>query len=69
VQPHQERVVAELQELAERRRKLEAFIDGSPIFGALPRDEQKRMLRQQNVMREYEDVLRDRVAHFPEPVL
>jgi len=65
MQPHQERVVAELNELAERRKKLGQFIAGSSLFGGLPTDEQSRLRRQFDIMVQYEGVLQERIDHFP----
>lgn len=65
MQPHEERVVAELKELAEKREKLALFIGESPIFATLPKDEQLRLGRQFDIMLQYEGVLQERIDHFP----
>lgn len=65
MQPHQERVVAELKELTEKREKLAVFIGSSPTFGKLPADEQMRLRRQFDIMVSYEGVLQERIDHFP----
>jgi hypothetical protein len=61
---YQQRVVDELNELAERRVKLFEFIRSNSVWKILPGDEQSRMLHQFDIMCEYEAVLRDRIAHF-----
>lgn len=59
--PHQERVVAEHNELAERMTKLSAFIE-SLAFQALPRDEQGLLVLQKTIMHSYWTVLAERRA-------
>jgi hypothetical protein len=63
LQPHQERVVAELRELDEKLVKLKAFFDGK-IFPTLPEEEQDRLVRQHNYMNAYSNVLGERIAAF-----
>lgn len=65
MQPHEERVVNELKELADKREKLGIFIGGSKLFGSLPTDEQGRLRRQFDVMIQYEGILTERIDHFP----
>ena len=65
MQPHQERVVNELNELKEKREKLGAFIAASPVFTSLPIDEQSRLRRQFDIMISYEGVLQERIDYFP----
>ena len=64
MQPHQERVVAEKSELDDKLNKLKAFIMESPIFKALPAEEQKRLNRQHDVMLEYSNILGERIEAF-----
>lgn len=61
--PHQERVVAEKQELDEKRTKLAAFIVG-PIFSALDEIDRDLLTEQNDIMYEYSDVLRRRIERF-----
>jgi hypothetical protein len=61
---YQQRVVDEFNELVERRSKLGSFITSNSLWHVVPMDEQRRMVRQYDVMLEYEAVLRDRIAHF-----
>jgi len=61
--PHQQRVVAEHAEVAERTQKLEAFTGGD-LFRTLDTHEQARMVRQLNHMRGYRDVLAERIEAF-----
>jgi len=64
MQPHEERVVIELNQLKERRYKLGLFIGGN-VFLGLPAGEQERLTRQFKIMGEYADVLQERIACFP----
>jgi hypothetical protein len=63
MQPHQQRVVAEKDELVEKLTKLNAFIGGATYDG-LPADEQIRLSRQADIMKHYVDILNERVAAF-----
>jgi hypothetical protein len=68
VKPHEERVVAERDEVKERLDKLTAFIEAkpiNPIWAKLPYDEQGRMKIQQFIMKQYVAVLEDRIDNFP----
>jgi stress-induced morphogen len=60
LQPHQQRVVDEKQELDGRRDKLEVFIV-SDLFQTLDSAEQERMLRQAKAMGEYSLILGERI--------
>lgn len=63
--PHQQRVVAEHAECVDRLRKLQAFIantDGQ--FQTLCDEEQRRLVRQEELMNELGIVLAERVAAF-----
>lgn len=64
MQPHEERVVTEQKELAERLSKLRAFIDSSPVFAKLEAPERFLLRHQANVMGEYDSILRERIASF-----
>ena len=63
MQPHQERVVAEQNELGEKLNKLKAFIV-NPIFKTLPEAEQKLLNRQYDAMLEYYNILGERITAF-----
>jgi hypothetical protein len=65
MQPHQERVVTEKNQLDEKIDKLDTFRAGT-IFPTLPEDEQGRLNKQLSFMRSYSGVLADRIAAFPE---
>jgi hypothetical protein len=60
---YQERVIAERDELNTRLRKLGSFID-SEKFETVHVDERRRLLRQLVAMREYFDVLNERISNF-----
>lgn len=63
MQPHQERVVTEKTELDDKLTKLNAFIAGK-TYNGLPEDERTRLARQAEIMKDYSDVLSDRIAAF-----
>ena len=62
--PHQERVVAEKQDLDEKLSKLRQFISGLTFVG-IETDEQVRLIRQEACMTDYSNVLGERIAAFP----
>lgn len=65
LQPHQQRVVDEYAELAERLRKLGKFITDTPaVFLALPLEEQDLLHQQHAAMTQYHDILVQRIAGF-----
>ena len=66
MQPHQERVVVEKKELDEKLEKLLVFIDAGkgPVYAKLVTEERERLTTQARIMREYSDVLADRIAAF-----
>ena len=64
--PHQQRVVDEKTELAERLGKLLAFFQ-SPIFAGLDPAEQSRLRNQARFMDGYAAVLEERIAAFTAP--
>jgi hypothetical protein len=63
---HQERAVVEKKELDEKLEKLLAFIDSGKgrIFNTLTTEERERLTTQARIMKEYSDVLADRIAAF-----
>lgn len=63
MQPHQQRVVDEKTELDIKITKLSDFSNGD-IFKTLPDDEQERLTRQFNIMRDYSAVLGERINAF-----
>lgn len=63
MQPHEERVVAEEQELSDKLNKLGAFIH-SEKFSALAGIDQFLLGRQDDHMRAYVGVLRERIKRF-----
>lgn len=63
MQPHQERVVAESNELRDRLHKLTAFIGGQ-IFKTLDPMDQNLLVKQQTHMADYLEILRQRIARF-----
>lgn len=63
MQDFQQRVVYEQEELSTKIEKLVPFI-GSKIFNSLPVEEQDRLSRQLNHMRDYSLVLAERIKAF-----
>lgn len=61
--PHQERVVAEKQELDDKLNALEKFL-WSQKFQTLPQDEKGRLGDQLTAMKRYSDILGKRIAAF-----
>lgn len=61
--PHQERVVAERDELQERIEKLDAFLK-TPVFAKLPEVDRVDLYYQLCVMRAYRDTLNSRISRF-----
>lgn len=60
MEAYQERMLAELEELTERRKKLFEFISENPLFGSLTEDEQNDMREQWMHMKGYEAALKRR---------
>lgn len=64
MQPHQERVVAEKNELDDKLSKLTKFIESSDLFKDLVESEKSRLVKQAVAMREYSSILGERIANF-----
>ena len=63
MEPHQQRVVDEKNELDERLAKLSEFGKGE-LFESLPPSEQGRLNRQHSIMEDLSTVLGERIAAF-----
>lgn len=63
MEQYQQRVVAERDELADRVKRLQAFIE-SPTFQTISYAEGFRLGKQYGYMQQYLDVLNERIAHF-----
>lgn len=63
LQPHQQRVVTEKNELDDKREKLGAF-KNTDMFASLPWQEQERLNTQAHIMTMYSAVLGERIAAF-----
>jgi hypothetical protein len=61
--PHQQRVVAERDELLDRLRKLRSFITGF-VYLDLDQEEQKRLAAQDMAMEKYLTILNERIGAF-----
>lgn len=64
MQPHQQRVVDELNELQVKIDALSNFIDANDSFKNLDWDEKVRMVLQRNAMKSYADILQQRISAF-----
>ncbi len=63
LQPHQQRVVQEKADLDAKIPPLLAFFKTNECYD-LPMDERSRLMRQSVLMREYSQVLGERIAAF-----
>ena len=63
LQPHQQRVVAECEQLADRIAKLETFL-ATPLFAGLPEREQQLLKMQADAMVVYLGIINTRVEGF-----
>lgn len=63
MQPHEERVVAERDDLKRKLERLEAFLH-SPRINDIDQQEAHRLRRQAEVMSEYLGILNSRIEHF-----
>lgn len=68
MQPHQQRVVDEKTELDSKLTKLNQFIAENPLFQKLDDAERDRLFRQRTVMTHYSEILKQRIAAFPQSV-
>jgi len=64
MQPHELRVLEERTELQRKINGLQAFIGGA-IIRKLPAEEQQRLEKQLSVMKQYAEVLTERIDAFP----
>ena len=62
-QPHQQRVVDEKAELDSKLEKLNTFIGGT-FYEGLPEAERIRLAKQAGAMKDYSDILSERIAAF-----
>ena len=63
MQPHQQRVVDEYNELVMRTTALGVFF-GKDTFQRLDQAEQERLNKQWKLMQQYGEVLAERIEHF-----
>lgn len=64
MQPHQQRVVDEVNELSDKHDKLIAFIESNQTFQSLESQEQTLLRAQVGAMRAYIEILNLRIAAF-----
>ena len=64
MEPHQERVIAESNDLRMKLTKLTAFISGNDAFEKLAAQDQDLLRQQRDIMGEYLDILGQRIARF-----
>jgi uncharacterized protein len=67
MQPHEQRVVAEKEELDDKLGKLKAFCfdPGSPVFSGLSPADRHLLEQQYNAMTDYSIILGKRISRFP----
>jgi len=63
MQPHQQRVIVERDELSEKLTKLNVFIGGQ-IYYSLADAERARLAKQAGIMKAYLDILNERIEVF-----
>lgn len=68
MQPHEQRVVTEKQELDEKLGKLKAFCfdPGSPVFKGLSPEDRNLLEDQYAIMERYSKILGQRILRFPQ---
>lgn len=64
LQPHQQRVVQERNELKEKTEKLNEFVGHSDLFNKLPDVDQEDLKVQLDIMFQYLEVLDKRISRF-----
>lgn len=64
LQPHQQRVVTERDELQAKLKALTTFIDLNATFNTLTKTEQDLLQKQEVIMRQYVSILTQRIDRF-----
>jgi len=64
LQPHEQRVIDEKDDLESKIKKLGPFILDNPIFKTLPEEEQKDLNNQYDIMNQYLYILQKRINQF-----
>ena len=64
LQPHQQRVVDEKEELDKKAKALSNFIGTNPTFETLDAAEKERLKMQNDVMWQYSEILGARISAF-----
>lgn len=64
MQPHEQRVVAELDELKAKWDALWKFIDHNPAFHAMEEQDRDLLVEQAGVMEQYMQILESRISRF-----
>lgn len=67
MQPHQQRVVDEKNELSDRLEKLLGFI-GTDFYNSIPKKQQELLVLQSKAMLDYNSILGQRIYLFEETV-
>lgn len=62
---YQLRVHEEQREVSARLERLDVYIRSSLHFVNLATDDQVRLRHQREIMRQYVDILKERIRHFP----
>ena len=64
MQPHQQRVLDEKEELDKKIQALSLFINDTTTFITLDESEQERLDAQIKIMRDYSEILGERIREF-----
>lgn len=64
LQPHEERVVQERNELNEKLEKLSHFMDKTAVYIDLPKRDKELLIAQENIMVQYQQILNERIGRF-----
>lgn len=64
MQPYQQRVIEEKEELDKKAKALSDFIGNSQVFDTLDPEEQERLKEQNDVMWQYSEILGRRISAF-----
>ena len=64
MEDHEQRVIDEKDALDKKAKALSEFIGNNPIFETIDADEQERLKEQNDIMWQYSEILRLRIAAF-----
>lgn len=64
MQPHEQRVVTELEELKTKWNALWGFIDHNPAFNDMEEQDRDLLVEQAGIMEQYMQILESRISRF-----